>query len=97
MIELLGVDGSIRGVSPMTSEQVVDSLRLMLLSRAVDDRLIKLQRMGRLGVYGPVHGQEAAVIGSAMALDPDRDWIVPRSREHPAMLRHVRLDDVRPS
>jgi pyruvate dehydrogenase E1 component alpha subunit len=72
----------------MTAEQVVDALRLMLLSRAVDDRLIKLQRMGRVGVYGPVHGQEAAVIGSAMALDPGRDWIVPASREHPAMLRH---------
>jgi pyruvate dehydrogenase E1 component alpha subunit len=88
LFELLGVDGSVRGPVPMTSEQVVDSLRLMLLSRAVDDRLIKLQRMGRVGVYGPVHGQEAAVIGSAMALDPDRDWIVPASREHPAMLRH---------
>jgi pyruvate dehydrogenase E1 component alpha subunit len=88
LIELLGIDGSIRGAAPMTSEQVVDSLRLMLLSRAIDDRLIKLQRMGRVGVYGPVHGQEAAVIGSAMALDPQRDWIVPASREHPAMLRH---------
>ena len=72
----------------MSSAQVVDALRLMLLSRAVDDRLIKLQRMGRVGVYGPVHGQEASVIGSAMALDPNRDWIVPASREHPAMLRH---------
>jgi pyruvate dehydrogenase E1 component alpha subunit len=88
MIELLGIDGKVRGASPMTLDMVVDSLRLMLLSRAVDDRLIKLQRMGRVGIYGPVHGQEAAVIGSAMALDPQRDWIVPASREHPAMLRH---------
>src|SRR6202795_1044827 len=88
MIELLGIDGTVRGPSPMNPEEVVAALRLMLLSRAVDDRLIKLQRMGRVGVYGPVHGQEAAVIGSAMALDPGRDWIVPASREHPAMLRH---------
>ena len=88
MIELLGVDGKLRGASPMSHDNVVDALRLMLLSRAVDDRLIKLQRMGKVGVYGPVHGQEAAVIGSAMALDPGRDWIVPASREHPAMLRH---------
>jgi len=88
MLELLDVDGKVRGTSPMSSDQVVAALRLMLLSRAVDDRLIKLQRMGRVGVYGPVHGQEAAVIGSAMALDPGRDWIVPASREHPAMLRH---------
>ena len=88
MIELLGIDGIVSGPSPMNPDQVVAALRLMLLSRAVDDRLIKLQRMGRVGVYGPVHGQEAAVIGSAMALDPERDWIVPASREHPAMLRH---------
>ena len=88
MIELLGIDGTVQETPPMTSEQVVDALRLMLLSRAVDDRLIKLQRMGRVGVYGPVQGQEAAVIGSAMALDPQRDWIVAASREHPAMLRH---------
>ena len=88
MQEVLGVDGTVRGPSPMSPDQVVAALRLMLLSRAVDDRLIKLQRMGRVGVYGPVHGQEAAVIGSAMALDPQRDWIVPASREHPAMLRH---------
>ncbi|HYM97471.1 MAG TPA: thiamine pyrophosphate-dependent enzyme, partial [Candidatus Sulfotelmatobacter sp.] len=72
----------------MSSDQVVEAMRLMLLSRAVDERLIKLQRMGRVGVYGPVLGQEAAVIGSAMALDPSRDWMVPASREHPAMLRH---------
>ena len=88
MVEVLAADGTLTGLSPMSSEQVVEALRLMLLSRAVDERLIKLQRMGRVGVYGPVHGQEAAVIGSAMALDPQRDWMVPASREHPAMIRH---------
>jgi pyruvate dehydrogenase E1 component alpha subunit len=80
VIEVLGVDGKVHGPSPMSLDLVVEALRLMLLSRAVDERLIKLQRMGRVGVYGPVHGQEAAVIGSAMALDPKRDWIVPASR-----------------
>lgn len=72
----------------MSAAQVVEALRLMLLSRAIDERLTKLQRMGRIGLYGPVHGQEAAVVASAMALDPQRDWIVPASREQPAMLRH---------
>lgn len=60
----------------------------MLLSRAIDDRVTRLQRMGRAGVYGPVEGQEAAVVGSAMALEPSRDWMVPASREQPAMVRH---------
>lgn len=63
-------------------------MRLMLLSRALDSLCIKLQRLNRLGVYGPVEGQEAAVVGSAMALDPARDWMIPASREQPAMIRH---------
>ncbi len=86
--QLLDVDGTLHGKSLMSAEQVIEALRLMLLSRALDERLTKLQRIGRVGLYGPVHGQEAAVIGSAMALDPPRDWIVPASREQPAMLRH---------
>jgi len=70
------------------SEQTEEAMWLMLLSRALDELCIKLQRLNRLGVYGPVEGQEAAVVGSAMALDPARDWMVPASREQPAMLRH---------
>jgi pyruvate dehydrogenase E1 component alpha subunit len=84
----LDQNGILHGRSPMSQEQVTEALRLMLLSRMLDERFTKLQRMGRLGLYGPVHGQEAAVIGPAMALDPNRDWIVPASREQPAMLRH---------
>jgi pyruvate dehydrogenase E1 component alpha subunit len=72
----------------MTPDQIREALRLMLLSRALDEFCIKLQRVNKLGVYAPVHGQEAAVVGSAMALDPVRDWMIPASREQPAMLRH---------
>jgi pyruvate dehydrogenase E1 component alpha subunit len=86
--QILGPDGVLHGTAPLSTSQIRDAMRLMLLSRALDDRFTKLQRMGRLGLYGPVHGQEAAVVGSAMALDPSRDWIVPASREQPAMLRH---------
>ena len=85
---LLDRHGVLHGRSPMSEAQVTETLRLMLLSRMLDERLIKLQRMGRVGLYGPVHGQEAAVIGPAMALDRQRDWIVPASREQPAMLLH---------
>jgi TPP-dependent pyruvate/acetoin dehydrogenase alpha subunit len=60
----------------------------MRLSRAVDERALSLQRQGRLGTFPPVHGQEAAVVGTAMALDPAKDWIVPQYRELPALLRH---------
>lgn len=72
----------------MTPEQIVEALRLMLLSRALDELCIRLQRLNRLGVYAPVQGQEAAVVGSAITLDPVCDWMIPASREQPAMLRH---------
>ncbi|MGH2788392.1 MAG: thiamine pyrophosphate-dependent enzyme [Actinomycetota bacterium] len=72
----------------MKPEQIIEALRLMLMSRALDEFCIKLQRVNRLGVYAPVQGQEAAVVGSAMALDPVHDWMIPASREQPAMLRH---------
>ena len=87
-VEILDIDGVLHATCPMKPEQIVDALRLMLLSRAVDERFTKLQRIGRAGLYGPVHGQEAAVVGSAMALNPHRDWMVPASREQPAMLIH---------
>jgi pyruvate dehydrogenase E1 component alpha subunit/2-oxoisovalerate dehydrogenase E1 component alpha subunit len=54
--------------------------RGMLLVRVMDERLLGLQRQGRIGFYGEAKGQEAAVIGAAAALGP-RDWLVPALRE----------------
>jgi pyruvate dehydrogenase E1 component alpha subunit len=79
------VDGAI---SPMDDEQIFRALRLMMLSRAFDAKGISLQRQGRFGTFSPVRGQEASVVGSAFALDPTRDWIVPQYRELPALLHH---------
>jgi TPP-dependent pyruvate/acetoin dehydrogenase alpha subunit len=87
-LRLLDSEGRLLGDCPLSAEQLEEALRLMLLSRALDELAIKLQRMNRLGVYGPVLGQEAAVVGSALALDPSRDWMVPASREQPAYLHH---------
>ena len=72
---------------PLPPQELVGAYRLMLLSRRIDERAFNLQRQGRLGTFSPVHGQEASVVGSAWALDPARDWVVPQYRELPAMLR----------
>ncbi|HLH68498.1 MAG TPA: thiamine pyrophosphate-dependent dehydrogenase E1 component subunit alpha [Candidatus Dormibacteraeota bacterium] len=77
------------GAHPRLSlEETVEGLRWMLLSRAVDARATAMHRQGRFGTYSPVRGQEASVVGSAMALDPSVDWIVPSYRELPALVRH---------
>ncbi len=54
--------------------------RGMLTIRIMDERLLALQRQGRIGFYGEARGQEAAIVGSAAALERD-DWIVPALRE----------------
>lgn len=86
---LLSPDGTLCGAgASMTDEAVVEALRYMTLARTFDDRATSLQRQGRFGTFSSVRGQEASVVGSASALDPARDWIVPQYRELPALLRH---------
>lgn len=90
MRTILQADGTLAdGAQPsMDEEFLIEALRLMLLSRLYDERVIGLQRQGRFGVYSPGLGQEAAIVGSAMALDPARDWIVPQYRELMAVVHH---------
>jgi pyruvate dehydrogenase E1 component alpha subunit len=78
------VDGARPAVEPAA---ILEALRLMMLSRAFDARATSLQRQGRLGTFSPVKGQEASVVGTAMVLDPSRDWVVPSYRELPALVR----------
>ncbi len=86
---LLAPDGTVADghVPTLGREQLLEAWRAMLLSRAVDERCFSLQRQGRLGTFSSVNGEEAAVVGSSLALDPARDWVVPQYRELPAMLR----------
>lgn len=58
----------------------------------IDEKMVLLQRQGRIGFYGPITGQEGAAIGSVAALEP-RDWVVPALREAAtALYRGLPLD-----
>jgi pyruvate dehydrogenase E1 component alpha subunit len=59
--------------------------RAMLLARRLDERMVRLQRQGRIGTFAPLKGQEAAQIGSVATLTGG-DWMVPSFRETAAML-----------
>jgi pyruvate dehydrogenase E1 component alpha subunit len=59
--------------------------RAMLLGRRLDERMLRLQRQGRIGTFAPVRGQEASQLGSAFCLGPT-DWMVPSFRETAAMV-----------
>jgi pyruvate dehydrogenase E1 component alpha subunit len=59
--------------------------RCMLLARRFDERLLDLQRQGRIGTFPPIQGQEAAHLGAVAPLRPS-DWMVPSFREMAAEL-----------
>src|SRR5256885_4862966 len=54
--------------------------RYLVLVRTLDNRMLSLQRQGRIGFYVPSTGEEASQVGSAMALEK-RDWVFPADRK----------------
>lgn len=68
-------------VPKLSREEFLRIYRGMLTVRLMDERLFQMQRQGRVGFYGEARGQEAAVIGSAAALDDASDWVLPALRE----------------
>jgi pyruvate dehydrogenase E1 component alpha subunit/2-oxoisovalerate dehydrogenase E1 component alpha subunit len=90
LFQVLGEDGTPVGGAGTGLDgrplDVVDpalALRLfegMVRIRVTDARMMALQRQGRIGFYGEAMGQEAAIVGSAAASEP-QDWIVPALRE----------------
>lgn len=69
----------------LSIDQVVALYKSMVRTRVVDDRMLKLQRQGRIAFHVGSLGEEAAIVGAAAALR-DRDWIVPCYREIGALL-----------
>jgi pyruvate dehydrogenase E1 component alpha subunit len=64
----------------MPDDFLLKLYRTMFLARKFDERLLSLQRQGRIGTFPPISGQEAAHLGAAAALRPT-DWMVPAFRE----------------
>jgi len=80
-------DGSL---DPAHDPRIDDELALalyrhMVLVRTLDDRLVTLQRQGRIGFHIGSYGEEAAILGSAAALRK-QDWLFPCYREFGAAL-----------
>ena len=74
------VDAKRLAALKIPDELLLRMYRGMLMVRIMDERLLTMQRQGRIGFYGEARGQEAAVIGTAAALSPE-DYIVPALRE----------------
>ena len=60
----------------LDTKTIQQALEYMLLLRIYDDRMLTLQRQGKLSFYMKSLGEEAVAIGSAMALRDD-DFFFP--------------------
>ncbi len=64
----------------LDAKKLKDMYFWMLYARRVDERLLKLQRQGRIGTFPQASGHEAISLGSVMHLGKS-DWHVPAYRE----------------
>ncbi len=64
----------------LSEDELLRLYRAMVLARAVDERLLNLQRQGRIGTFPLCRGQEAASCAPALAMTKD-DWFVGAFRE----------------
>jgi len=65
---------------PLPDGLPVRLLEAMIFQRALDRRMLNLQRQGRIGFYGTARGQEGATLGSGAAFE-SQDWLFPALRE----------------
>jgi len=69
----------------LSGDELRRLFRVMTLVRILDERMLRLQRQGRMGFYLSSLGEEATHIGAAHALR-DGDWLFPAYREAGAAL-----------
>lgn len=80
--QVLTPHGEVVGETPHVSDdELLSWYRWMLFGRAYSDRMVALQRQGRMGTFAPLNGQEAASVGLAAPLRPE-DWLVASYREN---------------
>ena len=67
------------------SEELINGLKTMVLTRAFDARMLKMQRTKRLSFYMKSLGEEAVAVAAAQALSPD-DMMFPSYRQQGALI-----------
>src|SRR5215207_3841476 len=78
IVSALRADGTLDPAhDPGLSDQEVEYLyRQMVTTRQLDDRLVMLQRQGRIGFHVGSLGEEAAILGSAFTM-ARQDFLFP--------------------
>jgi len=70
----------------LTDDQAIDMYRTMLLARRFDERVLLLQRAGKINFHVSGIGQEAAQVAAGFALDRTKDYFLPYYRDYGLVL-----------
>lgn len=87
VIRVLRADGTLDPSQDpgLRVDEVIALYKAMVRTRLLDERLVALQRQGRIGFHIGALGEEACILGSAAGMR-DTDWIFPCYREFSALL-----------
>ncbi|MGB0389062.1 MAG: pyruvate dehydrogenase (acetyl-transferring) E1 component subunit alpha [Ardenticatenaceae bacterium] len=80
VVQVLTKDGQVVGELPdLSAKELVGFYRWMVFGRVFSDRMVALQRQGRMGTFAPLRGQEA----SAAIAGPleQEDWLTGSYRD----------------
>lgn len=64
----------------MTKEELISVLRYMMLSRAIDEKILRMLKQGKVFFHIGCAGHEAIQVAMARALKPGYDWAFPYYR-----------------
>nr|WP_033826484.1 pyruvate dehydrogenase (acetyl-transferring) E1 component subunit alpha [Bacillus andreraoultii] len=88
LVRMMNEDGEILSNNKTaTDTELLEMYQWMKKARLLDEKLLRMQRQGRIGTYAPLSGQEAAQVGSAFLLQ-SQDWICPSYRDAAACIVH---------
>jgi len=87
LIRVLDADGAAVGpwLPDLSPEMLIGGLRVMLLTRAYDERMFRAQRQGKTSFYMKCTGEEAVAAAQAMALHRE-DMTFPTYRQQGLLL-----------
>ena len=82
LVRVLGDDNKSSGEwdPKLSSEEMIAGLEHMMRLRIFDDRMMKMQRTGKLSFYMRSFGEGAVAIAQTMALK-EQDWLFPTYRQ----------------
>lgn len=96
LVRVLDDDGNACGewMPDLSKDQLLEAMRLMVLTRQMDERMQLMQRQGKVSFYIQCLGEEAISIGQGMVFEPE-DMMFPSYRNQGLFIsRGTRIVDL---